>query len=100
MRRKFWLDEQALSTLAGMLARRPETKKRRHGAALRKWPTRSCQEEKASLVAAAVTIARTRIKLAHELRDEALRVPKEHEDELLRSLSRQHSPNEYMWMLM
>ena len=32
---------------------------------------------KASLVAAAVTMARTRIKLAHELRDEALRVPKE-----------------------
>ena len=30
-------------------------------------------------MAAAVTMARMRIKLAHELRDEALRVSKEHE---------------------
>ena len=46
---------------------------------------------KASLVAAVVTIARVRVKLVYELRDEALRVPKEHEDELLRSSSRQQS---------
>ena len=37
-----------------------------------------------------MTIARMRVKLVNELRDEALRVPKEHEDELLRSLSREH----------
>ena len=37
-----------------------------------------------------MTMARMRVKLVHELRDEALRVPKEHEDELLRSLSREH----------
>ena len=55
---------------------------------------------KASLVAAAVTMARMMIKLVFELRDEALRVPKEHEDELIRSLSRQQSPSENMWMLM
>ena len=55
---------------------------------------------KASLVAAVVTMARMRIKLVYELRDEALRVPKEHEDELLRTLSRQQSPIENMWMLM
>ena len=55
---------------------------------------------RASLVSAVVTMARMRIKLAHELRDEALRVPKEHEDELLRSLSCQQSPSEHMWMLM
>ena len=36
VRRKLLLDEQALSRFAGTLARRPETKKRRHDAALRK----------------------------------------------------------------
>ena len=41
-----------------------------------------CVRMKASLVAAAVTMARIMIKLAHELRDETLRVLKEHEDEL------------------
>ena len=41
-----------------------------------------CVRMKASLVAAAVTMARIMIKLAHEVRDETLRVLKEHEDEL------------------
>ena len=45
-------------------------------------------------------MARIRVKLAHELRDETQRAPKEHEDELLRSLSRHQSPSENMWMLM
>ena len=31
---------------AGVLARRPETKKRKHDAAVRKWSTRSCEEKK------------------------------------------------------
>ena len=40
MRRKFRLDEQALSGFAGMLARQSEAKKGRHDAASRKWSTR------------------------------------------------------------
>ena len=40
MRRKFQLDEQALSRFPGMLARRSEAKKRRHDAAIRKWSIR------------------------------------------------------------
>ena len=40
------LDEQALSIFAGTLARRPETKKRRHDAAIRKWSIRLCEVEK------------------------------------------------------
>ena len=40
MIRKFRLDEQALSRFAGMLARRSESKKRRHDAAIRKWSIR------------------------------------------------------------
>ena len=43
MRRKFQLDEQALSRFAGMFARRPETKKRRHDATIRKWSIRLCE---------------------------------------------------------
>ena len=31
---------------AGVLARRPESRSRRHDAALRKWSTKSCEEEK------------------------------------------------------
>ena len=42
-------------------------------------------------MAAAVTMARMKIKLAHELRDTTLRVSKEQEDEHLRSLPRQQS---------
>ena len=42
-------------------------------------------------MAAAVTMARMKIKLAHDLRDMTLRVSKEHEDEHLRSLPRQQS---------
>ena len=45
-------------------------------------------------------MAGMRIKLAHELRDETLRVSKEHEDELLRSLPRQQSLREHMCTLM
>ena len=48
VRRKFRLDEQALSRFAGMLARRPETKKRRHDATIRKWSTRLCEDESKS----------------------------------------------------
>ena len=44
-------------------------------------------------------MARLRIKLAHELRDETLRVSKEHEDELLRRLPRLQSLREHTWML-
>ena len=39
-------------------------------------------------MAAAVTMAKMMIKLAHDLRDETLRVSKEHEDEFLNSLPR------------
>ena len=39
-RRKFWLNEQALSRFASVLARRSEAKKRRHDTAIRKWSTR------------------------------------------------------------
>ena len=45
-RRKFKLDEQTLSRIAGMFARRPEAKRRRHDAAIQKWSIRSCEEEK------------------------------------------------------
>ena len=58
-----------------------------------------CVRMKASLVAAAVTMARIMIKLAHELRDETLRVLKEHEDELWKSLLRQQSLRGHTWML-
>ena len=50
-------------------------------------------------MAAAVTTARMMIKLAHDFRDETLRVPKEREDEFLKSLSRQQLLNEHTWML-
>ena len=40
MRRKFRLDEQALSRFAGMVARRSEAMKRRHDAVIRKWSIR------------------------------------------------------------
>ena len=46
-----------------------------------------------------MTTARTRIKLTHELRVQTLRVSKEPEDYLLRSLQRQQSAREHMWML-
>ena len=39
-RRKFRLNEQALSKFASVLARRSEAKKRRHDAAIRKWSIR------------------------------------------------------------
>ena len=51
-------------------------------------------------MAAAVTMARMTIKLAHESRDETLSVLKEHEDELLKTLSQQQSLRGHMWMLM
>ena len=43
-------------------------------------------------------MARMMIKLAHDLRDEALRVSKEREDEFLKSLSRQQLLNELSWI--
>ena len=47
-----------------------------------------------------MTMARMKIKLALDLRDETLRVSKEHEDELLMILPRQQSLREqHMWML-
>ena len=50
-------------------------------------------------MAAAVTTARMMIKLAQDFRDETLRVPKEREDEFLKSLSRQQLLKEHTWML-
>ena len=50
-------------------------------------------------MAAAVTMARMMIKLAHDLRDEPLRVSKEHEDEFLRSLPRQQSLRGHTWVM-
>ena len=47
-----------------------------------------------------MTLARMTIKLAHDLRDETLRVSQEHEDEFLRSLPRRQSLREHMSMLM
>ena len=51
-------------------------------------------------MAAAVTMSRMTIKLAHDLRDGTLRVSREHEDEFLRSLPRQQSLRGHMWMSM
>ena len=46
-----------------------------------------------------MTMARMMIKLARDLRDETLRVSKEHEDEFLRSLPRQQSLRGHTWMM-
>ena len=46
-----------------------------------------------------MTMARMMIKLAHDLRDETLRVSKEHEGEFLRSLPRQQSLRGHTWMM-
>ena len=81
MRRKTQLDDQALSKPAGALARRPETRKEdeTHYRSPSVVVDQVLQRRRASLVAA-VTTARTRIKMTHELRVETLRVSKEHED--------------------
>ena len=55
---------------------------------------RSCELEKQVL-----SMAKMMIKLAHDLRDETLRVSKEHEDEFLNSLPRQQSLPGHTWMM-
>ena len=89
VRRKFRLDQQALSNmqvcLRDGLSRGGDTAQ----------PFGSDQvvcSGKATLVAGAVTMARMMIKLAHDL-------SKEREDEFLKSLSRQQSLNEHTWTL-
>ena len=91
VRRTFRIDEEALSNLqVDNLSRGGDTaqpfRNRRPGRVKRK---------KQNSCAAAVTMARMKIKLAHDLQDETLRVSKEHEDELLKSLPRQQSLREH-----